>query len=192
MAKTKKNSKPESEPVTVDFSATQEVKDMTGKKNSKPESEPVTVDFNENDAFDQIKKIAEDDPRKGLHIIRCYAKFRKIPLNKYEVECVIDQEGSVPNLIVRYIYNGTYNFVLSYRVNRGMSKSSVFFDTRDIPRQLAGIVFWATAAVIQFIAAGFDFEILRKLRADGHIVRRAVHRPIQEEETFSQFMKLFD
>jgi hypothetical protein len=125
------------------------------------------IDFSRPDALD---RISEFEPRKRLHMMRHYLKFKKIFATRYEVECLMPD---IPNLIVRYYYNGMYNFVLAYRTpESGLSKAMVVLDTRELPEQLAEVVFHATLALITYIDGGLSLDVLRDLRKSGYVIRQ--------------------
>jgi hypothetical protein len=152
------------------------------------DSEQTAFDFSK--GVDGLcQQLQQVQPRKRLHILRNYVKFKRYFINKYEVECVIPDE-KIPNLIVRFSYSGSYNFVLAYRSNRGMSKAAIFMDTRDIPENVAEIIYYAVLALVIYIERDFSIEALKDAEKAGYIIRRASFRPTTEEN-FCDWLKLF-
>jgi hypothetical protein len=125
------------------------------------------------------------------HVIRSYLKFKKVPAYKYEVECLLGRE--LPSLIVKYFYDGsTYNYVLSYRHGRTISRELVVMDTRTVPEEVAKLIYNATLSLLEYLQSDGSFRLLVELRRKGYIVRRRIDRlEDQNAPEFKEFLKIF-
>jgi hypothetical protein len=145
------------------------------------------------DVFYLSEQLQYFKPHRQMHVIRQYAKFKKLRLDRYEVECHLGK--GFPSLLINYFYDGnSYNYVLCYRDGRTVSKDFVIMDTRTqiIPEKVATMVYNATLALIEYLQSDGSFRILVELRRKGYVVRRRINRyDDPNAPSFSDFLKLF-
>jgi hypothetical protein len=139
---------------------------------------------------DLAAQLENFQPHKRLHVIRSYLKFRRIHASSYEIECMI---SGCPNLVIRFLYDGSYSFILSFRTGNGdLSRAAVIFDTRELPEDLAEVVYYATLGLIYFIESDCSLHALAECRQKGYIIRRALKRQESPDAPpFKEYFKLF-